>query len=71
MRTDPRDRGNNSPITSLRLAKGMTQQQLAEAVGCLRGDIGRWERGERRPNTGSALKLARALGCKIEDLFTI
>lgn len=71
MRTDPRDRGNNSPITSLRLAKGMTQQQLAEAVGCLRGDISRWERGERRPNTGSAMKLARALGCKIEDLFDI
>lgn len=71
MRTDPRDRGNNSPITSLRLAKGWTQARLAEEVGCLRGDIGRWERGERRPNTGSALKLARALGCKIEDLFDI
>ena len=69
MRTDPRDRGNNSPITSLRLAKEMTQQQLAEAVGCLRGDISRWERGSRRPNTGSAIKLARALDCKIEDLL--
>ena len=69
MRTDPRDRGNDSPITSLRLAKGMTQQQLAEAVGCLRGDISRWERGSRRPNTGSAIKLARALDCKIEDLL--
>ena len=71
MRTDPRDRGNDSPITRLRLAKGWTQAQLAEEVGCLRGDIGRWERGERRPNTGSAMKLARALDCKIEDLFAI
>lgn len=71
MRTDPRDRGNDSPITRLRLAKGLTQAQLAEEVGCLRGDISRWERGERRPNTGSAMKLARALGCKIEDLFAI
>lgn len=71
MRTDPRDRGNDSPITRLRLAKGWTQAQLAEEVGCLRGDISRWERGERRPNTGSAIKLARALGCKIEDLFAI
>ena len=69
MRTDPRDRGNNSPITSLRLAQGMTQQQLAEAVGCLRGDISRWERSSRRPNTGPAIKLARALDCKIEDLL--
>jgi transcriptional regulator with XRE-family HTH domain len=71
MRTDPRYRGNDSPITRLRLAKGWTQTRLAEEVGCLRGDISRWERGERRPNTGSALKLARALGCKIEDLFAI
>lgn len=71
MRTDPRYRGNDSPINRLRLAKGLTQEQLAKEVGCLRGDIGRWERGERRPNTGSALKLARALNCKIEDLFDI
>lgn len=71
MRTDPRDRGNDSPITRLRLANGLTQAQLAKEVGCLRGDISRWERGERRPNTGSAIKLARALGCKIEDLFAI
>lgn len=69
MRTDPRDRGNDSPITSLRLAKGWTQEQLAAEVGCLRGDISRWERGVRRPNTGSAIKLARALDCKIEDLL--
>ena len=71
MRTDPRDRGNDSPITRLRLAKGWTQAQLAEEVGCLRGDISRWERGSRRPNTGSAMRLARALGCKIENLFEI
>lgn len=70
-RSAPRPRGNDSPITRLRLAKGWTQAQLAEKVGCLRGDISRWERGERRPNTSSAMKLARALGCKIEDLFTI
>lgn len=70
-RSAPRPRGNDNPITNLRLAKGWTQAQLAEEVGCLRGDISRWERGERRPNTGSAIKLARALGCKIEDLFAI
>ena len=70
-RSAPRPRGNDSPITRLRLAKGWTQSRLAEEVGCLRGDISRWERGERRPNTGSAMKLARALGCKIEDLFAI
>lgn len=70
-RSAPRPRGNDSPITRLRLAKGWTQARLAEEVGCLRVDIGRWERGERRPIISSAIKLARALDCKIEDLFTI
>lgn len=68
-RSAPRPRGNDNPIARMRLAKGLTQNQLAEAVGCLRGDISRWERGSRRPNTGSAIKLARALDCKIEDLL--
>lgn len=71
MRTDPRDRGNDNPITNLRLAKGWTQARLADEVGCLRKDVSRWERGERRPSIGSAIKLARALDCKIEDLFAI
>ena len=70
-RSAPRPRGNDSPITRLRLAKGLTQAQLAKEVGCLRKDVSRWERGERRPSIGSAIKLARALGCKIEDLFAI
>ena len=70
-RSAPRPRGNDSPITRLRLAKGWTQSRLAEEVGCLRGDISRWERGERRPSIGSAIKLANALNCKIEDLFDI
>lgn len=68
-RSAPRPRGNDNPIARMRLAKGLTQNQLAEAVGCLRGDISRWERGSRRPNIGSAIKLARALDCKIEDLL--
>ena len=69
MRTGPRDRGNNNPIARMRLAKGMTQGQLAEAVGCLPKDICRWERGVRRPNINSAIKLANALDCKIDDLL--
>lgn len=70
-RSAPRPRGNDSPITRLRLAKGLTQSQLAEAVGCYAKDICRWERGEHRPSAESAIKLARALDCKIEDLFDI
>ena len=70
-RSAPRPRGNDSPITRLRLAKGWTQARLAEEVGCLPKDVCRWEKGVHRPSVDSAVKLARALDCKIEDLFAI
>lgn len=41
-RTNPRDRGNPSPITAARLAAGMTQAQLAKAVGRSEHSIIRW-----------------------------
>lgn len=34
---------NDSPIAQARIAKGMTQQQLAEAIGVLQQPIGAWE----------------------------
>lgn len=69
MRTDPRDRGNDSPITRLRLAKGLTQAQLAEIVGCRQVDISLWENGVRQPSAKSAIKLAHALNCRMEELY--
>lgn len=68
-RSAPRPRGNDNPIARMRLAKGLTQGQLAKAVGCLPKDICRWEKGVYRPNVDSAVKLAHALGCKIEELY--
>ena len=69
MRTDPRDRGNDSPITRLRLAKGLTQSQLAEIVRCRQADISLWENGVRQPSAQSAIKLAHALDCQMEELY--
>ena len=55
-------------IKTVRKAKGMTQVQLAEKVGCTQKDISRWESGERTPNTASLKKLSQALGCSMDDL---
>lgn len=68
-RTDPRPRGTNSPITASRLAAGMTQAQLAAAVGCTQKDVSRWERGVYSPKTETLSKIAQALGCAMEDLL--
>lgn len=68
-RTAPRDRGNPSPITSARLAAGLTQAQLAKAVGRSEHSIIRWENGLTHPTTSSLLKLAQVLGCDPQELL--
>lgn len=68
-RNAPRDRGAKSPITAARLAAGMTQGQLAEAVGCTQKDISRWERGVYSPRVDVLVKMAEVLGCSIDELI--
>ena len=65
----PRFRGAKSPIAAARIAAGMTQAQLAEAIGCKQLTISRWERGEFSPNTSALQRLSEALGCPMEDLL--
>lgn len=58
-------------LIELRQAAGMTQAQLAEAVGRVQPYIGKIECGTTDINNitlGSAYKLAHVLGCQIEDL---
>lgn len=68
-RTAPRRTGTDSPITRARMAAGMTQGQLAEAIGVHAQDIGRWERGERNPKLASLQRMAAAMGCELTDLI--
>ena len=56
-------------LKAMRQSKGMTQSQLAEWVGVKRQAIYDIESGRYLPNTALALKLARCLGCRVEDLF--
>lgn len=71
MRTNPRPNGHtsNSPIARRRIALGMTQKQLAEAVGCYPKDICRWERCKCEPRINALLKLADALNCTVDELI--
>ena len=71
MRTDPRPNRNtnNSPIAKRRIALGMTQKQLANAVGCYPKDICRWELGRHIPRGEVLLKLSRTLNCTMDELI--
>ncbi len=50
---------------------GMSQAALAQQVGVSRQALIAIEAGRQVPSTVLALQLARALGCRVEDLFTI
>lgn len=51
-----------------RMEKGMTMAQLAEKAGVAASGVCRWETGKWSPTLHSALCLAEALGCTIDDL---
>jgi putative transcriptional regulator len=54
-----------------RARQGLTQEQLAERVGVTRKTINTVENGHFIPSTLLALKLARALGARVEELFSL
>lgn len=54
-----------------REAKGWTQADLAERIGVSRKTINTIENGVFIPSTVIALKLARAFGRTVEQLFSL
>lgn len=57
-------------LKQVRLSRGWSQGDLAEAVGIKRQAVYDMESGRYLPNTEIALRLARVLGCLVEDLFS-
>lgn len=58
-------------LKAARTAAGLTQADLAEKVGVTRKTINTVENGVFIPSTVLSLKLARALGTRVEDLFQL
>jgi len=58
-------------LTDLRAERGLTQAALAEAVGVSRKTINTVENGVFVPSTTLALKLAKALGVPVEEIFSL
>ena len=56
-------------LRDLRAERELTQAALAELVGVSRKTINTVENGIFVPSTLLALKLARALGCPVEEVF--
>lgn len=60
-----------SRVAELRQQRGLRQQALAAAVGVSRQALSAIEAGRASPSTELALRLARALDCRVEDLFEL
>jgi putative transcriptional regulator len=58
-------------LRDARVAAGWTQAELAERVGVSRKTVNTVENGVFIPSTLLALKLARALGRPVEQLFAL
>src|ERR1700733_4227292 len=58
-------------LQSIREQRGIAAAQLAREVGISRPTIYAIEAGTYTPNTSVALKIALALECRVEDLFSL
>ncbi len=58
-------------LQEIRKSAGLTQQDLSESADVSRKSINAIENGIYVPSTVLALKIAKTLGCKVEDLFKL
>ncbi len=58
-------------LEELRKSAGLTQQQLSESAEVSRKSINAIENGIYIPSTVLALKIAKTLKCRVEDLFKL
>ena len=61
----------NNRLEELRRKSGLTQQELSEKAEVSRKSINAIENGIYVPSTVLALKIAKTLKCKVEDLFKL
>lgn len=60
-----------SRIEALRIERGLSRQELADAVGVHYQTVGYLERGEYSPSLSLALRLAATLDTEVDDIFSL
>lgn len=51
--------------------KGMTQRELADAIGTTEVSISRYVTGDRIPKVTTCIQMAKVFGCSTEELYEI
>ena len=58
-------------IAVLRVERGISRRELAQALGVHYQTVGYLERGEYAPSLALALRIAALLGVRVEDVFAL
>lgn len=58
-------------VQKLRLARGLTQEELAEKAGVSRQTVIAIEKGNYTPSVLLAIKIARIFKVPVEDIFSL
>lgn len=61
--------GKNLKMKAARAAKGLTQQELADAVGVTRQTVVAIEKGDYNPTVRLCVEICRTLGVTLDQLF--
>ena len=56
-------------VRHLRMERGLSQEELADRVGCHRNYIGFVERAERATSVEKVVAIIKALKCSSQDVF--
>ena len=56
-------------LEKIRKAKGLSQENVAQACGVDRSTVTKWENGNFMPRAEKLPALAKFLGCTIEELL--
>jgi transcriptional regulator with XRE-family HTH domain len=55
-------------LQEIRVAKGLTQKQVADAIGCIPSVYSRYETGQREPSLEILVQLAKFFGVSLDEL---
>lgn len=58
-------------LAEVREARGLSQRELGALLGVTRQMVNQWEHGRVEPGTAWALRIAKALGCRVDDIFRL
>lgn len=68
--TDPRTRRKwAANLRAMRLARGLSQTQLAARIGCTRQTVSAWERGIATPTLETRKRIARVFNTSVARAF--